>query len=901
MASYTDAISQFNPYIQQLPVELMAKVGMQKQAQYDQGVQKIQSYIDNVAGLQAARPQDKAYLESKLNKLGNDLSYVAAGDFSNQQLVNSVGGMASEIIKDPYIQATVYSSAQIKKNSERMTAAEKEGKLAPENVDLYQTELNKYMNGELGDQFDGKYVPYVDVAEHLKEVAKSTGIDEYVIPELFETANGKVVMQRDPVTKEVSPKINKVMAERHIKGKTAEKLLAAFNNSLTPAVKRQLAITGMYENKSLTPEMLAEKVRGTFTGHIDRLKTEIARINVAESISGGSEYDPEKLQILQKAKEDAVDNLGALEKQRDEASNINYVTKNANSLRANLYSTNYLQGMAAQMKEVSDITEYKINPWFDVTMKENDYALKLKTEARQANEFTILRQEHANDKSVESAWRKEEFFGKFGYYPGEQSKKPNKPTLGPIDKQDYEGLRSEFEGGYLTDVETQNALGQKLGLQWMRSLNPNMTNEQLMKNVQTWTGGKEQNKTAMMNRFAGKLIESYIQNPRNISPRFHQQIETLKALNNSVSAKGDAIRDIEMQAKAIAQIEGIDYKEYEEILKSVKPLSIQVGDRKNPKILNLTKEDVIDAVKTTPRLLNLLGRFNVDDNQKIEAAASEARLIRKYGIQNYQKLSTLVDLADNADIGAAPGDASRDVILSTASLLRNSAFAKVSKIKGELYSKSELIPRKIIESVPTGTDNKEIVSSKINDILSKYTTAPNLEPSFDYANYVKVANGDKAKTNFEVKQINGKMQYTMVTTSKEGNARAIVEPEDYENVMGRSGYKAIDLDPMFLKLNTTGTTDKNGIPWFSGRSFPLLADTKYKKTTGNLVVDNSNPDIVWFELNVPGRNRPITFPDPISYPNGLSKKIGGKLNTTLLGVSYDISPAVIDELIQKNK
>jgi len=141
----------------------------------------------------------------------------------------------------------------------------------------------------------------------------------------------------------------------------------------------------------------------------------------------------------------------------------------------------------------------------------------------------------------------------------------------------------------------------------------------------------------------------------------------------------------------------------------------------------------------------------------------------------------------------------------------------------------------------------------------------------------------------------------MVTTSKEGSARAIVEPEDYENVMGRSGYKSVDLDPMFLKLNTTGTTDKNGIPWFSGRSFPLLADTKYKKTTGNLVVDNSNPDIVWFELNVPGRSRPITFPDPISYPNGLSKRIGGKLNTTLLGVSYDISPAVIDELIQKNK
>ena len=39
MASFTDQISQFNPYIQELPVEAMAQVGMAKQAQYNQGYQ----------------------------------------------------------------------------------------------------------------------------------------------------------------------------------------------------------------------------------------------------------------------------------------------------------------------------------------------------------------------------------------------------------------------------------------------------------------------------------------------------------------------------------------------------------------------------------------------------------------------------------------------------------------------------------------------------------------------------------------------------------------------------------------------------------------------------------------------------------------------------------------------
>lgn len=899
MASYIDAITQFKPYVQQLPVELMMKVGAYKQQQYDQGVQKIQSYIDNVAGLDAPRPQDKAYIQSKLNELGDNLAVVAAGDFSNQQLVSSVGGMASQIIKDPNIQSAVYSAAQIKKNNEKMAEAEKKGMLKPENLDLYQKELNKYMGGKVGDQFNGKYIPYVDVMKHFRQVAKDTGIDEALIQDLFVTdGNGQPIMERNPVTGQVSPKINKVMAERHIKGKSAEKLLMAFQNSLTPEIKQQLAITGMYENKNLTPVMLAAKTNATFSGHIDRLKTDIARIDVEMALAAGSEYDPEKLQILQDAKANAEDALTKITKQRDEVSNLDYVTQNADAIRANLYTTNFLQGTAAQMKEISDITEYKVNPWFDVMMKENQFALQLKTEARQAKEFSILRQEHADDKAAETAKWRLDFFGKFGYYPEDAGKKPSKPTLGPIDKQDYEGLRSEFEGGYLADVDSQNALGQQLGLQWLRTLNPNMSDEQLMKNVQTWTGGKEESKTAMMNRFAGKLIESYVKNPRSISAKFHQQIETLKGLNNSVAAKGEAIREIEAQAKAIAQREGIDYKEYEEILKSVKPLTIQVGSGKDARNITLSKEDVIDAVKTTPRLLNYFGRFTVDDNQKVEAAASEARLLRKYGQKIYDNIATLVQLADSDELGPS---ASRDGILSTASLLRNSAFSKISKIKGELYAKSEIIPRKIIESVPVGTDNREVVDAKINDILSKYATAPNLEPSFDYNNYIKIANGDKAKTNFEIKQINGKMQYTMVTTSKEGSARAIVDREDYENIMGRSGYTAVELDPMFLKLNTTGTTDKNGVPWFSGKSFPLLADSKYKRTTGNLVVDNINPDAVWFELNVPGSSRPVTFPDPISYPNGLPKTVGGKLNTTLLGVSYNISPAIIEELIQKNK
>ena len=51
MASFTDKISKFNPFIAELPAQEMVQVGMAKQAQYNQGVQKIQGYINNIAGM----------------------------------------------------------------------------------------------------------------------------------------------------------------------------------------------------------------------------------------------------------------------------------------------------------------------------------------------------------------------------------------------------------------------------------------------------------------------------------------------------------------------------------------------------------------------------------------------------------------------------------------------------------------------------------------------------------------------------------------------------------------------------------------------------------------------------------------------------------------------------------
>jgi hypothetical protein len=888
MASFTDAISQFNPYVKQLPIEAMAQVGMYKQQQYDQGVQKIQSYIDNVAGMEVYRPQDKQYLQSKLNELTSNLRTVAAADFSNQQIVNSVGGMTSTIIKDPYIQSAVYSTSRIKKQNQIMEEAQKKGELTPENKFLYERSLNSYAQGKLGETFNGQYVPYTDVLAKLRDVAKSVGVDESVIPDLFgKDAKGNVIL-------------NKVMAERHLKGKSAEKLLDAFNSALTPQDKQQLAITGIYENRNMTPEQLSIATRSSYNQHISTLETQLERINVQLDLTSDSESSEEQKAILLKSRQNIQDTVTKLQKQRDEAGNLDYIANNEDSIKANLYSNNWLISAANQMKEVSDITEYKINPWFDVMMKENDYNLKLKQENRQAREFNILRQEHATDKAEDSAKWRLDYYGKYGQFPEEVGKKPKTNILAPIDEKDYEGLKSQFEGGYSDDVDAQNELSQKLALQFLRSRNPNLSDEQLMKQVEKWTGDKEGSKTAMMNRFAGHLMTAYDKNARDVPSKFHGQIEALKILNDAVDSKGEVIRTIDKQAKEEAARQGLDIKEYENVLDKINPVTLTFPEGK---AITIPKQDIADFAKLIPQQFNILSGLSVDVQQKDAKAVAEKRLINKYGI-NYQRIKDRLVNEQSRFGGLATFISPHIEVTKAGNLLHNSIFDKVSKIKGEFYANSDLIPRKMIEPVKLGTDNSEIVSGNINAVIAKYQTMPNLDPSFDYETAMKVANGDKAKTYFEIGQVGDKMQYTMVTSSKEGTSRAIVEPSDYTAITGKPIHSTTELDPMFLKLNTAGTTAKpNGLPWFSGRAFPLLKDTKYKGVTGNLVTDELDPNKVWFELNIPGKSKPITYPDPIDHPGGLSKKdpIDGSLNTNLKYLSTAISAAEIDALLQKNK
>ncbi len=355
MASYTDAIAQFNPYVQQLPVELMAKVGMQKQAQYDQGVQKIQSYIDNVAGVDVIHESDKQYLHSKLGQLGNKLKTVAAGDFSNQQLVNSVTGMTSQIVKDPTIQNAVASTAWYKKQKEELDKAYKEGKSSIANVDDFNTQAEKWLaNPEAGQRFSGRYTPYIDVDKHNLEIFKA----------LHASETGKDFVNeryQDPITGKLldTGKLAAAMERDGVEGITAAKIEAALKSSLTPDILNQMRINANFQFKGVTPEQLTKNASIQYQHALQRTDEEIERLQGIASMSGSQP-------ILQKRALDSIKELTESKQKLYDNYNeqVQDALTNPDRAKLNIYKEGVIDQFANAFSWEKRTTQVLANPQF---------------------------------------------------------------------------------------------------------------------------------------------------------------------------------------------------------------------------------------------------------------------------------------------------------------------------------------------------------------------------------------------------------------------------------------------------------------------------------------------------------------------------------------------------------
>jgi hypothetical protein len=347
MASFTDAIPQFNPYIQQLPVEAMVSVGMEKQRRYDEGIQRIQSQIDQVAGLDIARPQDKEYLQSKLNQLGTKLRTVAAGDFSNYQLVNSTAGMASSVAKDKTVVNAVGSTQRYRKGLQDMETAIKEGKSNAANEWLFKTEASQWFNNpEVGASFDSGFQQYTNFRKNAVEIIKPLTKSKTLSEDAFTLdENGNLVIA-DAITR------------TELSGIPPEQIQQALMAGLSPDDFRQMQIEGRYNYSNVSDEQFMSTINNNYRQNFDKF-------NDKKKFLEGSLNSTGDVAAKEAIKQQIADIDKYLNKMKSDYENVSgtFAAGDVESAKARLFTRNFIDQFSSAFSFTEVSKTYEESPF----------------------------------------------------------------------------------------------------------------------------------------------------------------------------------------------------------------------------------------------------------------------------------------------------------------------------------------------------------------------------------------------------------------------------------------------------------------------------------------------------------------------------------------------------------
>lgn len=368
MASFTDKLLNFNPYISEVPVDDYIRVGMWKQQQYDAGVEKVQGYIDNIKGLEVVKDVHKDYLNQTLGNLQTSIGKVVSSDFSNNQLVNQVGGLISKIKRDPILQNAVISTANYKKGVADMDKARTEGKGAVENDYAFQSQAQKWLTDkDPHTSFNGSYTPYIDVRKKMFDIIKATGEDSSLTQIPFRrNMDGSVQLDGSG-----HPVVDDAMIESSTTGKSAEKIKRAVQLGLNESDINQLNLEAQYHFRGQDARGMKDITDRSYQSRLNNLNTRLADLQIQRATNTNDPIFQNKINDELKSVKDASDGLVQGYKQDMEALN-----SNPEGFKNKLYVDNYLEQVGNTFSTSKVAFKYETNPYRQQLNNERDFKLR---------------------------------------------------------------------------------------------------------------------------------------------------------------------------------------------------------------------------------------------------------------------------------------------------------------------------------------------------------------------------------------------------------------------------------------------------------------------------------------------------------------------------------------------
>lgn len=855
MASFTDDLqylTQHKPYVEQNPVQAMVEVGRFKQAQYDQGIQRINQQIENVAGIDVVRDTDKNYLQSKLNELGGKLKSVAAGDFSQYQLVNSVGGMINSVAKDKGIQNAASSTAWYRKQVEKMQKDIEEGKSNPANIDYFQKHANTWLSSPIaGEKFSGSYIPNFDVFKFAKETFDAVKPDGYTFDQLYitdENGTPRTDAQGRPIS---SPFMKRLEKEGIFPEKVRATLNQIFND---PRVDTQLSISGEYALKGLPPQLLSNKILLQKDKIVGELTEQLNSLNLQKNTGKDVQDQIDQIQL----------NIDNIKSKYTDLSEL--ALENPDQVRASLYKDDVRNNYTSMFGWSKTKEQAMSSPLWDANFRLNQEANRV-AEFREKMDFEkekerFDRQYKLTDLNFK--FQKEAAKGKASLSGTQDFEQSTESYVMQFDNI-YEGAANDYKDASNDFIYSTILKNPESDAELQEYIRAGNTREQavdiLMKN-------KVRNKYILQ----GVVPDETLVNNEVADMKATWESEAVSAVNKMTP--GDRAKNADIQDS---------YNNYAKTKKEFRKVQEMKEEAERRMGTELSNTLQASGFKIAPTNINIDGKsvaLSPDDlyNAAVYLKGNEAPLgfltnssVRERAkgaerILRSQGKEFLIDyIRDHAQEFAQPTTHDSRFTTNVASTENPNLVRELSKLyktidnktlEAAVKSKAETIkqmgftvsPSLRFDIITGNTEaDKNTFSSILTTAANYRTNNQNLSPDFDYTDIEAVLNDKEAAKAVEIKtrknDATGEVVPEIVFYDKDGERTAgmTITPEEAASygVDINSIYESVDIKLLRDRMNSSpvGSTSIgdpkdvstyiDGDVWFERQDFPMLTNSKY--------------------------------------------------------------------------
>ena len=440
MASYMSQPRQFTPYTPQVNEELYGKLLMQKEQNYQLGVQRIDNQLDTIASLPIANTAARQLAKQKLDAVTTEINQNLGTDWSDRGVQRLTGKHISAIADDPTIQTAVGQTVFVKKDygTAKQSYEDNDGADIANQWSFNNSYQNYVNNPDPNAKYDGKFTPYVNVDKWGYDIVAKIKPDWRKIDYPADPSKGPVYQQWSKTTasyEEVPEYEVKNILETSIR-----------NN---PNVADQLHVNAQYAMKDYTaPQYIqhraqvsqqqidnnnkyAEYLTGVQNG-LNPLPSDM----VGMSDEQVKNYVNQKHQEFQSQNQQIVQKLGA---------NLLEASQDFDGLKDKLYKDSYIDEMVARVSGRKKYSYELTGDPYDRLMKQREYELSLKKEGREAS----------HQKFEEGREGKGDEFDRYKFGIEHPESSGSNLSTGPADSA---GLNNAWDimGSTYNDVNTKN-------------------------------------------------------------------------------------------------------------------------------------------------------------------------------------------------------------------------------------------------------------------------------------------------------------------------------------------------------------------------------------------------------------------------------------------------------------